>query len=443
MASENSTIVAKTTSPSPYQLDQSQTLRASTALLRKIQSDDVTQTASAKKTDLLADADDDDVEDDTPVWLILTTKKHIVDKKRLKPGKIPLPHPYLNAKDESLRICLITSDPQRKYKELVAHQSFPLELAKRVQRVVGLEKLKSKYKSFESRRQLLSEYDVFLADDRIITYLPQVLGKVFYKGGSKRPIPVSLEGKRQSKDEQGNKRRKLSEGGTKVVKTEVKPTDVAHEIERALSSALVHLAPSTTTAVKVGRASMEPGHLQANVETVVQGLVDRYVPQQWRNVRSVHIKGPNTVALPIWLAQELWESEQDVMDEPLPVKEKTKKRKRSALAEAAEEPDFIEVPGPDGQMRKLENPAKRKSSVSGAEPALKSAKKPKGVPAEDVEVKVAGKAEKEARKEALKKQKEDAKKAASSIPKVKEAATPNGDGKKVVRKPKVKAAGLM
>lgn len=440
MAPENSVVVAKGNTETPYKLDPSQTLRASTALLRKIQTDDTTRQTTSEKPSLLADADEDDVEDDVPVWLVLTTKKHIVDKKRLKPGKIVLPHPYLDAKDESVRICLITTDPQRRFKDLVTHPSFPLELGKRIQRVMGLEKLKTKYKAYETRRQLLSEYDVFLADDRIITYLPQVLGKVFYKGGSKRPIPVSLEGKRQSKDEQGNKRRKLSEDGTKVVKTEVKPTDVAHEIERALSSALVHLAPSTTTAVKVGKASMEPAHLQENVETAVQGLVERYVPQQWRNVRSVHIKGPNTVALPIWLAEELWESEKDVLDEPLPVKDKSKKRKRGALAD---EPDTIEVPGPDGQMRTLENPSKQKQNVVDVEPAVKPAKQQKIDTAEEVAAKAAEKAEKAARKEALKKQKDDAKKAAATVTVTKTTVTANGDGKKVAKKARMKAADLI
>ncbi|RMZ06265.1 hypothetical protein D0860_05621 [Hortaea werneckii] len=450
MAPINGKAVAKK-SDSPYQLDNAQTLRASTALLKKIQSDEATSQKMTEKPSLLADADEADVEDETPVWMILTTKKHIVDKKRLKPGKIPLPHPYLDANDESLRICLITADPQRRYKDLIEHSSFPVELGKRVQRVLGLEKLKTKYKSFESRRQLLSEYDVFLADDRIITYLPGVLGKVFYKTGSKRPIPVSFEGKRQNVDEQGNKRRKLSEGGNKVTKTEVKPTDVAHEIERALSSALVHLAPSTTTAVKVGKATMEPNALQENVKTAVQTMVDRYVPQQWRNVRSIHIKGPNTVALPIWLAEELWEKEEDVLDEPLPAKEKpAKKRKRSALAEAVEEPDTIEIPGPDGQMRQLENPAKPKkveSQVQEEEVVIptktttsKSSKKRKSADGETVALQAQEKADKDARKVSLKKQKEDAKKAAAAPTAV------NGNEKKKTtsaKKQRVKAADLI
>lgn len=436
----------------PTQLDTAQTLRASTALLRKIQSDPPT-TASEKPTSLLADADQtDDAEDSIPIWLVLTTKKHIVDKKRLKPGKIVLPHPYLDSKAEGLRICLITADPQRKYKDLIESPAFPEGLRGRVSRVVGLEKLKAKYKSFEARRQLLGEYDVFLADDRVITYLPLVLGKVFYKSGSKRPIPVSLQGKRQNVDEQGNKRRKLSEGGAKVVKTEIKPQDVAREIERALSSALVHLAPSTTTAVKVGTASMEPTQVQENVEAVTQGLIERYVPQQWRNVRSVHIKGPNTAALPIWLAEELWTDEQDVLDEPVPVKEKTKKRKRGALAEAAaEEPAFLEVPGPDGKIRRIENPSAAKQKIAGGEPveaavavnpAAKKVKKSETTE-EDAVAKAAEKAGKAARKEALKKQKAEAKEAASTIAVTEKPATVNEGGKKVGKKTRAKAADLI
>ena len=427
-------------------IDPSQTLRAATALLRKIQSDQATRKSASEKSSLLADADEDEAEDDVPVWLVLTTKKHIIDKKRLKPGRIQLPHPYLNSKDSNLRVCLITADPQRKYKGLVADQSFPLDLAKKIGRVVGLNKLKTKYKSFESRRQLLGEYDVFLADDRIITSLPQVLGKTFYKTGSKRPVPVSLEGKRQSHDENGNKRRKLSEGGTKVVKSEVRPADVAREIERTLSSALVHLAPSTTTAVKVGKASMEPQQIQDNVEVVTAELVEKFVPQKWQNVRAVHMKGPNTAALPIWLAEELWEDEKDVLEEPPPFKEtkKNKKGRRGALEEAANVNEaslkVIEVPGPDGKMRRLE-----KTSVTRKAPAapVKSTKKRKSETLENGEDQTAERAEKAARKEALKKQKAAAKDTTNGVTDVPKARKLSNGEATAVRKVRAKAADLI
>lgn len=400
------TAVAPANNNSPYQLDSAQTLRASTALLKKIQKDEETKTSSADKTNLLADADDEEPDDETPIWLIMTTKKHIVDKKRLKPNKIALPNPWLSKDKEGLRICLITADPQRKYKDLIEQANFPLELGKKITRVIGMEKLKSKYKSYESRRQLFGEYDVFLADDRVVTYLPKVLGKVFYKGGSKRPVPVSLEGKRQSVDEStGEKRKKLSEGGSKVVKEEVKPEDVGRELERALGSALVHLAPSTTTAVKVGTANQSPEAVQANVEAVVEAMVEKFVPQKWKNLRAVHIKGPNTAALPIWMTDELWADEQDVLEDA-PKANEGKKRKRGALTEGSET-NVIEVPGPDGKMRRLEKPSASKRKTIEAELQV-PAKKIKSESAEDLEAKENDKAEKAARKEALKKQKEAA-----------------------------------
>lgn len=419
--SKKTTVVAKVApSSSPYQLDADQTLRATKALVRKIQSDAATKSATDKKESLLADADSDDASDDVPVWLVLTTKKHIVDKKRLKPGKIVLPHPHIDTQstgEGALRICLITADPQRKYKDLITEPSFPTALSQNIQRVIGIEKIKSKYHSFESKRQLLGEYDVFLADDRVITYLPTLLGKTFYKSGAKRPIPVTIEGRRQNVDEAGNKRQKLSEGGTKVTKADVSPAELAAEINKALTSALVHLAPSTTTAVKVGTASQEPAQLQANVEAVVNGLVEKFVPQKWRNVRAVHIKGPNTAALPIWLTEELWAEETQVLDQQQEsALTDGKKRKRGALT--AEEENVIEVPGADGKMRRLEKPSEPKKS--------------KKDDAAEAEAKATEKIEKAARKEALKAQKLAAKNDATAT--TKKAASK--------AKPRMKAADL-
>lgn len=452
MAPVTKTVAKRPSSEISQHIDPSQTLRAATALLRKIQSDQAVRAESAGKPDLLADADEDDAADDIPVWLVLTTKKHVVDKKRLKPGKIQLPHPILDAADANLKICLITADPQRKYKDLIADPTFPLDLAKRVGRVIGLNKLKAKYKSFESRRQLLGEYDVFLADHRIVTYLPQVLGKVFYKGGAKRPIPVTLEGKRQNVDEQGNKRQKLAEGGKKVVKDEVKPAEIAREIEKTLKSALVHLAPSTTTAVKVGKASMEPNQLQENVEAVTEGLVEKFVPQKWRNVRAVHVKGPNTAALPIWMAEELWEDEKDVLDEPLPAKDstKSKKRKRGLLTGGADvdeaQLEVIEVPGPDGKMRRIEKASTMPKGGNEAQVAVKVSKKQKAGAEDDeiVKAQAAEKADKSARREALAKQKTAAKEAANGDAKLKKArAATNGDAKTFKKSKRVKAADMI
>ena len=49
------------------------------------------------------------------------------------------------------------------------------KLAK-VAKVIGLSKLKSKYESHEAKRNLCAQYDMFLADDRIIPLLPKLIG---------------------------------------------------------------------------------------------------------------------------------------------------------------------------------------------------------------------------------------------------------------------------
>ncbi len=182
--------------------------------------------------------------------------------------------------------------------------------------MLGLSKLKARYKSFESKRQLLAEHDVFLADTRIIAALPQILGKTFYKGGSKRPIPVDLQLSKSQRKELSPppltvKHDGLGPRAAVPVRT---PLGVAHRIEQALSCALVHLSPGASSSVRVGLGSFTPEQLAKNVEVVVCEMVEKFVTKKWRNVRAIHIKGPNTMALPIWLAEELWVDEADVLE---------------------------------------------------------------------------------------------------------------------------------
>ncbi len=46
--------------------------------------------------------------------------------------------------------------------------------------VIPICKLKTNYKSFEAKRRLCSNYDIFLADKRLYQVLPRLLGKKFF-----------------------------------------------------------------------------------------------------------------------------------------------------------------------------------------------------------------------------------------------------------------------
>jgi ribosome biogenesis protein UTP30 len=286
-----------------------------------------------------------------------------VDKNRLKPGKISIPHSLNTA--PSLSICLITADPQRGVKDIIADPSFPQGLSSRIDKVIGFSKLKTRYQSFESRRQLFSEHDVFLADDRIAMRLVQALGKIFYKS-SKRPIPIRIaeiekvDGKRVKKDA---KAPNVPSSKEEKNASFASPLIVAKEIERTLNCASVHLAPSTTAAVRVGTSKFTPEQLSENIAAVVNGLTEKFVAKGWRNIKALHIKGANTMALPIWLADELWVEDANVL-EAAPETEAIKDSKKRKSAG-------------DGKLLEEKKTKKTKSAEDEEEAALVAARKEK------------------------------------------------------------------
>jgi ribosome biogenesis protein UTP30 len=320
-------------------------LKATKALLKHIKNSEKDSADKAGKRSLLAadDEEDNDELDQIPIWLNVTTKKHIVDTKRLKPGKVALPH-ALNS-SPTTTICLITADPQRAYKDIVASPAFPAELRSRITRVIGLKKIKAKYHQYEAQRQLFAEHDFFLADDRIITQLPKNLGKTFYKTTTKRPIPVSMQGALPRAEGKRIPKTKREDAD----KAQIEPAKLAKEIEKAISGALVALSPSTQTSVRVAAAGWKAQDVADNIEAVVKEVIEKFVPQKWRGVRALHIKGPSTAAMPIWLADELWADEADVLEDAKPETEEPaeanigKKRKRVA-GEEAEEPKADKKP---------------------------------------------------------------------------------------------------
>ncbi|KAL9041995.1 MAG: hypothetical protein Q9180_000906 [Flavoplaca navasiana] len=354
MAPESKALTTRVASGSPYQLDQSQTLKASSALLKHISSESNRKAAVSSTTNLLNTSSD--ILDVEPVWLSLTTKKHIVDRHRLKPGKIPLPH-SLN-QSPTTTICLISCDPQRQVKDTIAHPSFPTALSSRITKVIGLSKIKARYKSFESRRQLLIDHDVFLADARVITMLPKILGKIFYQS-PKKPIPVSLEPYKQTN---ASGKRVTPKAADENTKTLAPPLQMAKEIEKTVNCALVHLSPSNNTSVRVGYSSFTAQQIADNVEAVVAGLAGKYIPQGWRNIRAIHVKGPNTMALPIWLADELWVDEADVLEKEEELAKQSKIMANQVNRKRKERPLDREA---DGDAGVVTNRAKGEEATDG------------------------------------------------------------------------------
>ena len=73
---------------------------------------------------------------------------------------------------ELSHVCIIAGEGHKAAKERVKQE----KLAK-VAKVIGISKLKSKYESHEAKRNLCAQYDMFIADDRVIPLLPKLIGE--------------------------------------------------------------------------------------------------------------------------------------------------------------------------------------------------------------------------------------------------------------------------
>ncbi|KAL3824266.1 hypothetical protein ACJIZ3_020295 [Penstemon smallii] len=213
-----------------------------------------------------------EAESDDSIYLSLTLKKAPPQQLTLTPHRIPLRHSLLPKTHSQLNFCLIVDG--KKIKSEAAHkilknQNFPFTL-----KVMKLSKIKSDYKSFETKKKLHDSFDLFFAAKGVVPFLPMVLGKVFYS--KKRKVPVTVD---------------LKADGS----------NWKEEIERASNSSLLFLSSGTCSAVRVGKWGVTEGQeIVENVFEAIDGVLDIPIPKKWGGVRCFHLKFSDSLALPIY-----------------------------------------------------------------------------------------------------------------------------------------------
>eukprot|EP00918_Siedleckia_nematoides_P005285 GHVU01011654.1.p1 GENE.GHVU01011654.1~~GHVU01011654.1.p1 ORF type:complete len:154 (+),score=21.74 GHVU01011654.1:31-492(+) len=101
--------------------------------------------------------------------------RKIPHRFRPQPLQIQLPHPIYRESD----VCLIVQDPQRAFKEVYFAPEKPVPAIKRV---LGFDNIPKKFPKSKDKRELMSAYDLFLADRRVSYKISKRLGKTFVKG---------------------------------------------------------------------------------------------------------------------------------------------------------------------------------------------------------------------------------------------------------------------
>ena len=184
-----------------------------------------------------------------------------------RPASIgPLPHSLLDPED-GIEVCLFAMDPGDDLRTKLAE--VPVA---GLTRVLAVGKLKKDYRDFSRRRELVSQFDMFLCDDRVLNFMPQLTGKAFYEK-RKAPIPVRVSSNNAAA--------------------------IAAEIVRARDSTHTLLGAGQTVSLKIGHSLMTADQITENVLYSASRLVD-HLPKKWRGVMSMHLLATGTVALPLY-----------------------------------------------------------------------------------------------------------------------------------------------
>ncbi|XP_008810054.2 ribosomal L1 domain-containing protein 1-like [Phoenix dactylifera] len=214
--------------------------------------------------------------DDDLLYLVLTLKR-IPPKSRINPYRIPLPHPLHDLASTSA--CLFLDDRdrsgRRRSSSCLTTAAAALDRARclslPLSDAIPLSALAADYRPFEARRRLCDSHDLFFADRAVLPLLPRLLGKHFFKN---KKLPLALDLYRPGWPEQ---------------------------LRACLHATLLHLRAGSCSVLKVGRLSMSRDQIVDNVMAATEGAM-AHVPKTWANVRSLHVKAVNSVALPIYQA---------------------------------------------------------------------------------------------------------------------------------------------
>ena len=124
--------------------------------------------------------------------------------------------------------------------------------------IISLDRLRTDFKQFEQKRDLLATYDLFLADDRILPMLCKTLGKTFFSR-KKQPIPLNL----------------------------LRKTTLPQRMTQARDSTYMYLSSGVTISVATGTTAMTAEAITENILAVAPTCINKVRPHTGTSYMSV------------------------------------------------------------------------------------------------------------------------------------------------------------
>uniref|UniRef100_A0A3B0MKV7 Ribosomal protein L1p/L10e family, putative n=1 Tax=Theileria annulata TaxID=5874 RepID=A0A3B0MKV7_THEAN len=189
----------------------------------------------------------------------------------VKPLQIQLKHPIYSGKE----ICVLVKDPQKTWKTVIFDLKIP-----EIKKVMGVGKLRKKYKTYEDKRALCNSFDLFLCDKSVLPSVPSILGSYFIE---KKKLPV----------------------GVNLSKNKIKNSFLT-----AINSTYYKLSQGSFTSVRVATYSMPTDQIVDNVMKVLDSVKKFHTEHEvFKNhICSVFLNWGGSDSLPLY-SEELLEVE--------------------------------------------------------------------------------------------------------------------------------------
>lgn len=208
--------------------------------------------------------------DETQIFMEIRCIKVLHSKGNVK---FTLPHSTVASSGE---VCLITPDLKKgkkpdheptvdRWEEILREAGVTS-----VKTVLPMRQLRVEYDQFELKRRLLTQHDFIMVDTRVLNHVSHVLGKMFFKKHNML-VPVKINEK-----------------------------DIKKNIDKGLRTVMLRLSEGQTSTILVGHTAMPKNLVKENIMALVKQFKEKF-PGGERNIRSLSIKLPLSLSIPIYL----------------------------------------------------------------------------------------------------------------------------------------------
>eukprot|EP00915_Cephaloidophora_sp_WS-2016_P001016 GHVH01001347.1.p1 GENE.GHVH01001347.1~~GHVH01001347.1.p1 ORF type:complete len:271 (+),score=32.81 GHVH01001347.1:49-861(+) len=190
---------------------------------------------------------------------------------------IPVPHSVYSLEDTDL--CVIVPDGHK-----VEYESQP-EILDGVDKIIEFSTLFREYQSFESKKDLVNAFDVFLCDRRLSPNVGNFLGRTFRDKG-KQPVLIDL-----------------GHDGSKI-------SALCQSVDLIKNSVKFQIRTGSLLGITAGRSDQSDKHLVENLAAIIIGINNFFTndaPDQYKNtIIKCNVAFRDSKALPLFAHKDVY-----------------------------------------------------------------------------------------------------------------------------------------